>query len=95
MKAQQLLDERVPLGETVFVELRVYRASSLVSGSAHELKYSLALIVGGICVLRYGNETGKGNHKRRGAIETPCRFTTAEVLVDDFWRDVDLLMGLK
>jgi hypothetical protein len=34
--------------------------SSAVPGSAHGL-YSLALVVGGVCVLRYDNGAGKGN----------------------------------
>lgn len=95
MKVQRLLDERVPLGEAAFAELRVYRISSPVSGSSHDLKYSLALIVRGVCVLRYGNETGKGDHRHLGEAEKAYRFTTATVLVADFWCDVDLLMGLK
>jgi hypothetical protein len=89
MKAQLLLDERVPLGEEAFAELRGVRVSASVSGSAHDLKYSLALVVNGICVLRYDNETGKGDHKHVGEIEMPYRFTAPAALLADFWRDVD------
>jgi hypothetical protein len=40
-------------------------------------------------VLRYDNETGKGDHKHVGEIEMPYRFTAPAALLADFWRDVD------
>jgi hypothetical protein len=89
MKAQQLLHERVPQGDDAFAELRVYRVPLSVPGSLHLLKYSLALIVRGVCVLRYDNEAGKGDHKHFGDVETTYSFTTPAVLIADFWRDVD------
>jgi Family of unknown function (DUF6516) len=46
-------------------------------------------VVKGICVLRYDNEAGKGDHKHVGPIETDYRFTTHTQLLADFWRDVD------
>jgi len=95
MKAQRLLDERVLLGEAALAELRVSRVSAPVSDSLHDLKYSLALIVSGVCVLRYDNETGKGDHKHIGAIDRPYRVTTAAALVADFWHDADHWKGLK
>lgn len=95
MKAQQLLNERVPQGDDAFAELRVYRVLSSVPGSAHLLKYSLALIVRGVCVLRYDNEAGKGDHRHLGEVETPYSFTTPAALIADFWRDVELLEDRK
>jgi hypothetical protein len=95
MKAQQLLNERVPQGADAFAELRVYRVPSSVSGSTHLHKYSLALIVRGVCVLRYDNEADKGDHKHIGDVQTPYSFTTPAALIADFWRDADLLKELK
>lgn len=89
MKAQQLLNERIPQGDEAFAELRVYRVPASVPGSSHDLKYSLALIVCGVCVLRYDNETGKGDHRHVGEIETSYNYTTPAALIADFWRDVD------
>lgn len=95
MKAQLLLNERVPLGDEAFAELRVYRVALSVPGSAHDLKYSFALIVRGVCVLRYDNEAGKGDHKHLGDVETSYSFATPAKLIADFWCDVDLLKGPK
>lgn len=89
MRARLLLRERVILDESLFAELVVWRVPVSVRGSAHDLKYSLALVSEGVCVLRYDNEAGKGDHKHMGDMESPYRFTTAERLLDDFWKDVD------
>lgn len=89
MKATQLLYERRVVAEGAFVELVVWRVPSPVPGSAHGFKYRLALVVNGVCVLRYDNESGKGDHKHIGEEETPYSFTTPEQLLEDFWNDVD------
>ena len=60
-----------------------------MKGSTHRFKYRLALIVGGKCVLRYDNETGKGDHRHLGTAETLYAFSTYEKLLADFWADVE------
>ncbi len=89
MGAEILLNERRILSESVFVEMVVRRLSRPQPGSAHTLKYRLALVIDGVCVLRYDNESGKGDHKHVGAEEVEYVFTTAEALLGDFWKDVD------
>jgi hypothetical protein len=95
MKAQQLLNERILQGDDAFVEMRGFKVPSPVPGSSHDLKYSLALIVAGVCVLRYDNESGKGDHRHIGEVETPYSFTTPASLIADFWLDVDQWKGSK
>ena len=90
MKAEPLLQERRVLAEDSFVELAVWQVPSPVAGSAHGFKYRLALVVKGICVLRYDNESGKGDHKHVGGVESPYDFTSPARLLADFWDDVDL-----
>jgi hypothetical protein len=46
-------------------------------------------VVAGVCVLRYDNEAGKGDHRHVGGVEAEYRFTSPEELLADFWRDVD------
>ena len=48
-----------------------------------------AHVVAGVCVLRYDNEAGKGDHRHMGEVETEYAFTGAERLLTDFWNDVD------
>jgi hypothetical protein len=89
MKAELLLKERHQLTATAFVELRVWRVPERVPGSSHDLKYALAYVVAGVCVVRYDNEAGKGDHRHVGEAETAYAFTTPAALLKDFWNDVD------
>ena len=88
-KARSLLNERHLLSETAFAELVVWQLPRPAPGSTHRLKYRLALVVDGHCVLRFDNETGKGDLKHLGRTEFTYEFTTAEQLLEDFWNDVD------
>lgn len=89
MKAVLLHDERRQLGDEVFAELRLWRVPRSVPGSQHDLKYALALVVSGTCVLRYDNEAGKGDHRHIGDREAPYCYSTLEQLLTDFWSDVN------
>jgi hypothetical protein len=89
MGAEVLLNERHILSESAFVEMVVWRLPKPQPGSAHMLQYRLALVVDGLCVLRYDNESGKGNHKHAQGKEVKYTFTTVQALLDDFWKDVD------
>ncbi len=88
MDAELLIDERHVLDDKSFVEIVVWQVPRPVRGSNHRFKYRLALIHEGVCVLRYDNEAGKGDHRHAGEAETPYAFTDADRLLADFWRDV-------
>lgn len=89
MKAELLLRERHQLGPDAFAELCVWRVPRPVPGTNHDYKYSFAFVVAGRCVLRYDNESGKGDHRHVGTTEAPYTFTTPAQLLADFWSDVD------
>lgn len=90
MKAEALAHERHVLAEDAFAEIVVWRVPRSVRGSTHRFKYRLALIVAGECVLRYDNETGKGDHRHVGEVEAVCAFSGYEKLLADFWADVEV-----
>ena len=90
MKAEALAHERHVLAEDAFAEIVVWRVRHPVRGSTHRFKYRLALIVAGECVLRYDNETGKGDHRHVGEVETVYAFSGHEKLLADFWADVEV-----
>ena len=92
MKAERPLDERHILTENAFVEIVVWRLPRPARGSTHRLKYRLALVVNGTCVLRYDNEPGKGDHRHIGDCEESYAFTTAETMLADFWAEVERWM---
>ena len=89
MKAQRLLKVRQPVGHDAFVEIVVWRLPHPAPGSQHALKYRLAFVVRGECVVRYDNEAGKGDHKHVSGHEAPFAFTDLDALLRDFWREVD------
>ncbi|MEM7642161.1 MAG: DUF6516 family protein [Pseudomonadota bacterium] len=79
---------RTVLGEAAFFEVVLWHLPDPVPGSAHPLKYRLALVVNGECVLRYDNERGKGDHRHVRGIEEPITVTTLEALYDAFQADM-------
>lgn len=89
MAAEALLNDRVLLDETSFVELVVHKLRAPVKGSRHPFKYRLAYIENGRCVIRYDNEAGKGDHRHIGRKEELYSFTDLDQLAVDFWTDVD------
>jgi hypothetical protein len=88
MKATELLRTRIAYAETAFAELVLWRVPKPVAGSAHEFKYRLAYVVEGVCVVRYDNELGKGDHRHFGGKESAYAFQTPEQLIADFERDI-------
>ena len=54
----------------------------------HEFKYRLAYVVDGICVVRYDNEVGKGDHRHWNGKEFACTFRSPDRLIADFQRDI-------
>ncbi len=87
MKATLLTRARVAYSETAFAEVVVWQLPRPMPGSNHLYKYRMALVVHGVCVLRYDNEAGKGDHRHLGRIETRYRFTSIDKLFKDFERD--------
>lgn len=88
MKAISLMDRRVAVAVDAFVEIVIWRVPEPVPPSTHGLKYRLAYVVTGMCVVRYDNERGKGDHRHVDDVEKPYRFTTTEKLMADFEADV-------
>ena len=90
MKAKLLLRERRSVTLSSFMEMVVWQVVQPVKGSLHDFKYSLAYVVDEVCVLRYDNEAGKGDHKHLDQeVEVPYEFTTATQLIDDFLWDIE------
>jgi len=89
MKATLLLRERFWLAEGLKVELVIWRVPEPVTGSSHSFKYRLALVSAGVCVLRYDNEAGKGDHKHVDEREVRYDFVDLDRLQADFKDDVE------
>jgi Family of unknown function (DUF6516) len=88
MKAVELVHTRIVYSETAFAELVLWQVPKPVAGSKHLFKYRLAFVVNGVCVIRYDNEAGKGDHRHLNNQETPYTFTTPDRLIADFQNDI-------
>jgi len=56
----------------------------------HGLKYRLFYgFRGGTCLVRFDNESGKGDHKNVGSREERYRFIDVETLVADFLAEIE------
>ena len=97
MPAVAIQDIRRTLSAEAFVELKVWEVPEPVRGSDHQYKYRLVLVVNDRCVLRYDNETGKGDHKHVGAdeLEKPYHFVSRQQLLDDFFADVATWLAMR
>jgi nitrate/nitrite-specific signal transduction histidine kinase len=88
MKAVELIFTRIVYSESAFAELILWHLPTPVEGSLHMFKYRLAYVVSGKCVLRYDNESGKGDHRHYNGEESVYAFTTPEQVIADFQKDI-------
>jgi hypothetical protein len=88
MKGRLLFSRRAPIAEQAFAELVLWEIGEPLPGCTHRYKYRLAFVVAGVCVLRYDNDAGKGDHRHTGKRESAYDFVSADRLVADFFKDV-------
>ena len=88
MKTSLLARTRIIYSNKSFAELVLWRVPTSVPGSTHDYKYRLAYVVDAVCVVRYDNEIGKGDHRHFGGAESKYRFGTPERLMADFQSDI-------
>ena len=91
MPAVELMNTRIQIADNAFATIRILQVEPAILGSNHQYKYSLAYIVDGVCVMRYDNERGKGDHKHIGEHEYPTTFTTIQNLIASFHADIAML----
>ncbi len=88
MKAKLLVRQRVEVHDRAFAELVIWQLPTPSTGSSHTFKYRLAYVVDGVCVMRYDNEAGKGDHRHEGETESIYEFSTPRQLMADFLDDI-------
>lgn len=88
MKAVELIHTRILYSPVAFAELVLWQLPKPLPGSTHRFKYRLAYVVRGVCVLRYDNEAGKGDHRHYGTRENTYAFTDPDKLMAAFQADI-------
>jgi hypothetical protein len=77
------------MSQVSFIEQVAWRLPEPAQGSHHNFKYRFAYVINDVCVLRYDNERGKGDHRHLQGIEYPYKFSDLAALRIDFMRDVE------
>jgi hypothetical protein len=90
MPAQLIHREKHILSDGSLVEMVIWRLPRKTGDRPHGIKYRLYYgLPNGRCMVRYDNESGKGDHRHYKNREMPYRFIDAETLIRDFLADVE------
>lgn len=66
------------------IELVVWRVPEPIAPSIHQFKYRAVYAVGGVRLVGFDNERGKGDHWHLHDRERACEFSTVEKVIEDF-----------
>lgn len=89
MRARPITCRKEVRDDGSIVEIAIWQLPEPLPPCAHRYKYRLAFVVDGVCVVRYDNERGKGDHRHIVGKETPYSFTELERLLADFRLDME------
>ena len=93
MSAQLLFQDKYIFADGAIREMVIWRLPEADSERPPGLKYSLFYGYPELCLVRYDNERGKGDHRHEDGQETPYRFISVEQLMQDFKTDIERLRG--
>lgn len=95
MKAWLILDTKTILADGRIIQRKVWRLPQPGEGRAHALKYRFYCGKSGKTIVRYDNETGKGDHRHVGPeeVESVYVFVSLVQLLIDFDTDIEKLSG--
>jgi hypothetical protein len=88
MQVTLMARRRIVYSPSAFAELVLWQVPKPIAGSDHDFKYRFAYVVNAVCVVRYDNEIGKGDHRHFGPIESHYKFSSPEKLIADFQKDI-------
>ena len=90
MKAKLIYREKYIYEDGAIREMVLWQLPGRTEVKSNALKYRLYYgRPDGTCIVRYDNETGKGDHRHTGQKEEPYSFEGVETLVADFLEDID------
>lgn len=92
MKAKLYLRQKKTIGG-ITVEMVIWQLPAATPDRPHGFKYRLYCGRDNECLVRYDNESGKGDHIHYGNVEQTYRFVSADQLISDFETDVMRLLG--
>ena len=91
VNAKLVLRSRFVYADGAFREMVLWKLPRPTTDRPHDFKYRLYYgSADGRSVVRYDNETGRGDNHHIGGREARYHFCRVEALIDDFLRDLDL-----
>lgn len=95
MKARLILDTKTILTDGRIIQRKIWKLPQTAKGRAHALKYRLYCGKNSKTIVRYDNETGKGDHRHVGSeeVESVYVFVSLVQLLIDFDTDIEKLSG--
>ena len=87
-KAILLLHEKLIFADGAIAEVIIWRLPRATPDRRHGLKYRLYFGRGGRCLVRYDNESGKGDHRHVNGREAHYQFVSVAKLRQDFEADI-------
>jgi len=92
-KATLAINKKETFNDGSIVQIVVWDLPVPLMGSRHRYKYSLYFGKNGVCLVRYDNERGKGDHRHIDGKEEEYSFVNISSLLADFWNDVERMGG--
>jgi len=90
MGAKLVYWEKFVYSDAAVREMVLWQLPKATSDRPHGFKYRLYYgLSNGICIVRYDNETGKGDHRHFRGQEGPYHFSDVETLITDFLTDIE------
>ena len=90
MMAKLIYHEKFIYADGAIREMVLWKLPNKTSGRPHGLKYRLYYgLSDGTCIVRYDNESGKGNHRHIKGKEKSYQFKDVETLVADFLEEIE------
>lgn len=89
MKARLIEDSKTIFPDGSILEIVIWQIPEPTPSRPHGLKYRLNFsLPDHTTLVRFDNETEKGDHKHIRGIEQPYKFSTREQLIRDFYADI-------
>ncbi|MBW1780944.1 MAG: hypothetical protein JRL30_09420 [Deltaproteobacteria bacterium] len=90
MKARLIYQEKFIYADGAIREMVLWQLPKITSDKPHGLKYRLYYgLDDGTCLVRYDNESGKGDHKHIEGREEAFQFKDVETLVAEFLEEIE------
>ena len=90
MRAKLIYHEKFIYADGAIREMVLWKLPNKTTDRPHGLKYRLYYgLSDGTCIVRYDNESGKGNHRHIKGKKKSYQFKDVETLVADFLEEIE------